>query len=63
MISNILVRRATLDDVDGIYNVYKQSSEAHPETLTQYSNELTKEYIKSEVENALERGLFFDCIF
>lgn len=57
MISNILVRRATLDDVDGIYNVYKQSSEAHPETLTQYSNELTKEYITSEVKNALERGL------
>ena len=57
MVQNILVRRATINDVDGIYEVYKKSSEAHPETLTQYSNELTKEYIKSEIENALERGL------
>ena len=58
MNSNIIVRKATLNDIDGVYDVYKQSSEAHPETLTQYSNELTKEYITSEVKNALERGLF-----
>lgn len=62
MNSNIVVRKATLDDIDGIYEVYKKSSEAHPETLTQYSNELTKEYIKSEIKNALERGLILIAI-
>ena len=53
----MIVRKATLDDVKGIFEVYKESAKVHPESLTQYEDELTLDYIESEIKNALERGL------
>lgn len=53
----MIVRKATLDDVEGIFEVYKESAKIHPESLTQYEDELTLNYIESEIKNALERGL------
>ena len=58
----MIIRKATIEDVNEIYNVYLLSSKAHPESLTQYADELTIDYIKKEVKNSLERGLILIAI-
>ena len=58
----MIIRKATLDDVEGIFEVYKESARAYPESLTQYEDELTFDYIESEVRNALERGLMLVAV-
>lgn len=58
----MIIKKATMDDVEGIYNVYLLSSKAHPESLTQYEDELTIDYIEKEVKNSLERGLILVAV-
>ncbi len=58
----MIIRKATLDDANGIFDVYKKSAKVYPENLTQYEDELTLDYIKSEIKNALERGLILVAV-
>lgn len=50
--------KADYKDLDGIFELYKKVSSINTGNLTQFPNEVYKNYIKSEIfENALKLGL------
>ena len=54
----IKVRKATMNDVEGIYNVYKSSASFYHHSLTQNFDEIKLNYIKQDViQPALDLGL------
>jgi len=53
----MIIRRTNLEDVKQILEVYKSSSHIYPESLTQYEDELNLDYIKNEINNAINRGI------
>lgn len=54
----MIVRKATLDDVEGIFEVYKKSAETYIHSLTQQVDELNIEYIRNDVVKiSLDLGL------
>lgn len=54
----IKVRKARLEDANGIYEVYKSSASVYEHSLTQSSDEVKLDYIKKDViQPALDLGL------
>jgi ribosomal protein S18 acetylase RimI-like enzyme len=52
-----IIRKATLKDVEQIYNLYKIVAKHNPGNLTQEEDEITTYYVEKMVKNGLERGL------
>lgn len=54
----MLIRKATINDAEGILNVYKESAKTYIHSLTQQADEVNLKYIKNEViQNSLDLGL------
>ncbi len=54
---NVIIRQATLDDLQQIYQLYKIVAQNSPGNLTQDDSEITLSYVLAEVNKGLTRGL------
>ncbi len=52
-----LIRKATLNDIEQIYELYKAVARHNPGNLTQEEYEITLDYVEEMVKSGLERGL------
>lgn len=52
-----VIRKATMNDVGQIYDLYKVVTKHNPGNLTQEDYEVTIDYVEEMVKNGLERGL------
>jgi hypothetical protein len=50
------IRKATMDDVEQIYFLYKTVARSNPGNLTQEEYEITIDYVEEMVKSGLERG-------
>ncbi len=55
--TNVIIRKATLDDLQPIYQLYKTVAQDCPGNLTQEDSEITWSYVLEEVNKGLRRGL------
>ena len=53
----MIVRKATLDDVENVYYLYKIVTKSDPYHLTQLNTEVHYKYVEGELKKALELGL------
>ncbi|MEA5536815.1 GNAT family N-acetyltransferase [Crocosphaera sp. XPORK-15E] len=53
----VIIRKATLDDIWQIYQLYKIVAQESPGNLTQEDSEITWSYVQEEVNKGLTRGL------
>ncbi|ACB54482.1 hypothetical protein cce_5136 [Crocosphaera subtropica ATCC 51142] len=55
--AKVIIRKATLDDLQQIYQLYKTVAQDCPGNLTQEDSEISCSYVKQEVSQGLTRGL------
>jgi len=52
-----IIRKATLNDIEQIYDLYKIVTKHNPGNLTQEDYEVTIDYVEEMVKTGIERGL------
>ena len=52
-----VIRKATLNDIEQIYDLYKAVTKHNPGNLTQEDYEVTIDYVEEMVKTSFERGL------
>jgi len=54
-----IIRKATMEDIAQIYDLYKIVAKNNPGNLTQEEDEITLDYVAEMVKSGLERGFVF----